>query len=86
MRRGCAVPGTQLLQRKVGILTFIAAAEMEAADILLVCLAAACDPAEPVSKQGIELLKKRCAIDSPKPLGAGGWDGWGATPLDECCV
>lgn len=36
-------------------------------DVLLVLLAAACDPNDTIKNRGEELLKKRCAVDSPKP-------------------
>ena len=41
-----------------------------AGDVLRHYLAAACDPLDAagrVAKRGDELLRKRCAVDSPKP-------------------
>jgi proteasome component ECM29 len=36
-------------------------------EVLPVLLAAACDPNDTIRNRGEELLKKRCAVDSPKP-------------------
>ncbi|GAB4815511.1 hypothetical protein N2152v2_002557 [Parachlorella kessleri] len=56
-----------LARRKLGLLNFSAAAGLDPSELLLVYLAASCDPQEQVSKRGEELLKKRCGVDSNKP-------------------
>ncbi|KAK9810293.1 hypothetical protein WJX72_008148 [[Myrmecia] bisecta] len=59
--------GDVLVNRKLGILNFTAAAGLPPADVVLHYLVAATDSADAVSRRGDELLRKRCGLDSPKP-------------------
>lgn len=47
------------MRRKLGILNFTAAADLQPEAVVALYVAAACDPADSVSRRGEELLKKK---------------------------
>lgn len=57
--------------QRLGLLNFTAAAGIAPHEVVRHYLVAACDSADAagrVGRRGDELLRKRCAVDSPKPV------------------